>query len=143
MGASLNVFRIRQILVAIPLPVGFVCPGVDTLRLSYFASTTHRFCKSGRGSIFSPLPVARAVPPEIQNGTSDPSVAPICCNSGTVKPSFHNRLTPTNTAAASVEPPAKPAATGIFFSMVISIPPPGYWRWDILVASSGPLYMLN
>ena len=65
-------------------------------------------------SIFSPLPVAIAVPPYTQNDTSDPISAPSSANSSIVSPKFHNLLRPRN-VAASLLPPANPAATGIVF----------------------------
>ena len=69
------------------------------------------------GSNCSPLPVAIAVPPPRQKGTSEPNLAPITCNSGRVKPNSHIKFSPTNTPAALADPPAKPAATGIRLSM--------------------------
>lgn len=43
-------------------------------------------------------------------------------NSSNVNPKSHNLFKPRNTAAASLLPPARPAATGICFSILISTP---------------------
>lgn len=71
---------------------------------------------------FSPRPLANAVPPYTQNETSEPISAPISASSSMERPSFHSLFKPLKVAAASLLPPASPAATGIFFSMVIETP---------------------
>ena len=64
-----------------------------------------------------PMPCASMVPPRRQNGTSAPSLSPISHSSSSVRPAVCNALSARSTAAASVEPPARPAATGMRFSM--------------------------
>ena len=76
---------------------------------------------NGNCSRISPLPEVFCLPPSRHKFKSDPSAAHNPCNSlrlnGRAKTSFN----PNNVPAASVLPPASPAATGIFFSIKISI----------------------
>ena len=74
---------------------------------------------AGEGSscILSPLPVAKAVPPYTQNGTSEPILAPISASSSNERPNSQIIFNPFNVAAASLLPPASPAATGISFRL--------------------------
>ena len=64
----------------------------------------------------SPRPVAEAVPPCKQKGTSEPIVAPISESVLSPSPSPHSSFNAINVAAASADPPASPAAIGICFS---------------------------
>ena len=54
------------------------------------------------------MPCASMVPPRRQNGTSAPSLSPISHSSSSVRPAVCNALSARSTAAASVEPPARP-----------------------------------
>ena len=72
--------------------------------------------------MISPLPVASAVPPCTQKETSEPISAPNSASFSVLIPNVHKRFKPLSVAAASALPPANPAATGIFFSRVISTP---------------------
>ncbi len=62
------------------------------------------------------------LPPDIQKGISEPISFDI--RSKSFLPIFKSQslFNPTNVAAASVDPPAKPAPIGIFFSSSISTP---------------------
>ena len=71
-------------------------------------------CKTAAVSIFerfSPRPVPIAVPPCIENGTSDPSLA-AAFESLSSKPAENNWFRATSAAAPSAEPPAIPPAIG-------------------------------
>ena len=57
--------------------------------------------------------VRRAAPPVRANGTSEPSRAPSEASSAAPRPSCHTAFAATSAAAASAEPPARPADTGI------------------------------
>ena len=65
------------------------------------------------GSIRSPRPRQMAGPRWRKNGTSLPSSAAIAAKSFGDRPSFQPRFAATRAAAASLEPPPKPAAVGI------------------------------
>ena len=67
----------------------------------------------GVGSIRSPRPRQTAGPRLRKNGTSLPSSAASAARSGKDSPSFQPTFAATKAAAASLEPPPKPAAVGI------------------------------
>ena len=94
---------------------------VDTLILG-FAKITQQGGKSLIGLTFSPLPDTKAVPPTIEYGTSVPIFIPNSINSSTESPNCQIWLSARRVAAASVLPPPKPAATGIFFSISTLMP---------------------
>ena len=68
-------------------------------------------------SINSPRPEVFNFPPSKHTFKSEPNCAHNLCNSSFVKGSPKILLIPYNMPAASVLPPAKPAAIGIFFSI--------------------------
>src|SRR5690554_7145952 len=86
------------------------------------AKITQHLGGAGRGVMISPFPFAKAVPPYTQKDTSEPISAPNSASSSTDNWRFHNLFTPLNTAAASLLPPPRPAATGIFLSILIDTP---------------------
>lgn len=74
------------------------------------------------GSVFCSHGAGFVVPRMIQYGTSAPSFTPRSISSFFVNPSSNIRFTPTKTAAASVLPPAMPAATGIYLRIFMVTP---------------------
>src|SRR5699024_905669 len=72
--------------------------------------------------INSPFPLQKAVLPYIQKGISVPICMPNSHNSSKGLFSLYSRFIPLNVAAASVDPPARPAETGISLSIVIVTP---------------------
>src|SRR5690606_38320542 len=87
-----------------------------------FARTTQHLGGGGSGVKISPRPFAKAVPPYTQKGTSDPISSPKAASSSNDNRKSHNLFNPRKTAAASLLPPPRPAATGICFSIDISTP---------------------
>src|SRR5262249_31803427 len=80
-----------------------------------FTSTRPSGRPAGIGLTTSPRPVHQAAGPFRKNGTSLPSSAPILANSAREAASLHSSLSPTSVAAASLEPPPRPAPQGIRF----------------------------
>ena len=72
-----------------------------------------------RGSMRSPRPSTRAVPPSTQKGTSEPTRAAISRRPSAVKGRPQRELSARSTAAASAEPPPRPAQTGMRFSILM------------------------
>ena len=72
---------------------------------------------------FSPIPRQRQQPPVIQKGTSAPIRFPISESSSAESPVFIRRFSPRSTAAASEDPPPRPACAGICFSSSMRTPP--------------------
>ena len=87
-----------------------------------FAISTGHFTIGGRGLSASPMPSASAVPLIIQYGTSAPICTPLSISCLFVSPSEKSLFTPISIAAASVLPPAIPAATGIRLSSFTDTP---------------------
>ena len=77
---------------------------------------------SGNFSSIVPVPFASWVPPIIQNGTSEPTSAPIFKRLSLLTCVLNNLSSATSVAAASELPPARPAHIGIFFCISILIP---------------------
>ena len=94
---------------------------VDT-EICGFAITRWHCGGAGSSVRISPIPSDRAVPRMIQYGTSAPSFTPRSISSFFVNPRSNIRFTPTKTAAASVLPPAMPAATGIYLRIFMVTP---------------------
>ena len=94
---------------------------VETLICGFAMSTGH-FIMGGSGESFSPIPSASAVPRIMQYGTSAPIFTPRCIRSSLESPRSNSRFIPYKTAAASVLPPAMPAATGMCFCSFTSMP---------------------
>ncbi|OGK94267.1 MAG: hypothetical protein A3J45_05885 [Candidatus Rokubacteria bacterium RIFCSPHIGHO2_02_FULL_69_13] len=89
---------------------------------SGFTSTSESAGLAGSGSIRSPRPVARARPPLRKNGTSIPRATARSASRAPLQRRPQSRFSPQRAAAASLEPPPSPAATGIRFSRVIRAP---------------------
>ena len=85
-------------------------------KFSGFISETSNSSNSS-GSKISPLPEVFCLPPSRHKFKSEPSFAQSPCNPSRLKGSSNNLFNPYSIPAASVLPPARPAATGIFFSM--------------------------
>ena len=90
---------------------------VDTLTAGLTITSPH--C-GGVASLvsFSPIPSDNAVPPTTQYGTSAPMVTAIFWSSSTERCISKSSFIPVSAAAASVLPPAIPAATGMFFCRI-------------------------
>ena len=92
----------------------------------YSTSTTAATIASSRNpSIEAPLlrPIPTAVPPKRKNGTSLPNCAAILLNSGNGNVRRASGGSANNTAAASLEPPPRPAPIGIRLVRRISTRP--------------------
>ncbi|MBA7625804.1 hypothetical protein ES703_33236 [subsurface metagenome] len=70
------------------------------------------------------MPSPNCRPPRMKNGTSAPSSTASPSISGTVIPVCHSSFSPFRTAAASLEPPPRPAPAGMRFSSRILMPRP-------------------
>lgn len=86
------------------------------------ASTIQQPGILGNAEIFSPRPVASAVPPYTQKAISEPISELISANSSIERPSSQMTFNPLSAAAASELPPARPAETGMCLSIVMRTP---------------------
>ena len=87
-------------------------------------ATTIWQCGIGESFVsFSPIPSASAVPLIMQYGTSAPILTPCFISSSLDKPSSKSLLIANIVDAASVLPPAIPAAIGMNLLRSTSIPP--------------------
>ena len=76
----------------------------------------------GRSSNCSPRPLASWVPPAMQKATSEPTCPARASSSFRLSGEPNSRFMPRRTAAASAEPPAIPAPTGMCFSRWMETP---------------------
>ena len=91
---------------------------VDT-SMSGLAIRINTLSNEGRGVSISPIPSERAVPCIIQYGISAPSFTDSFISSSFAMPRLNISFNAVKHAAASVLPPAIPAATGIFLMRLI------------------------
>ena len=66
------------------------------------------------GDSFSPFPSEICTPPSIKKGTSQPNLNPMLRKSSFVAPNLNILFNIKRMLAALLEPPPKPAPTGIF-----------------------------
>ena len=96
-------------------PVGTGTPGLT--------SSTAQGGSGGGMVSASPMPATRAAREPRQTGTSAPRPSAVSCRTPACSaPSRHSLARPRSTAAASAEPPPRPAATGMRLSSAIRTP---------------------
>ncbi len=97
--------------------VGVTCPYTSAVLEPNLGFTSTRASPpAGTDSSRSPRPVATAPPPWRKKGTSMPRPTAVSSRRRRGHRRPHKRFNPNRTAAASADPPPRPAATGIRLS---------------------------